>query len=611
MNPERLENIKSSIHAYLENGQVYDSIREIVESYVNENPNDPSTSSDGIIKVLKERGIFQSLLSTLSENSSTSSYQSPYKWGIKGGEQYLHLRLTGGRAFVDYLAVSQKKNDNSLYVSLSFGSQRYRSAFQPCSSDPIFDEDFLFHLDPGAFGFLPTDLIEVSTPLHIGVFCEDCIHNTSELVGENILDWRKALTSGFLGVTVELCGCNPSVPAGIIDLELEIVPKCEKRYTESEIYEKLDRQRNVITSADREFLLYTRRWWNEYQSIRPSHSKRKVKVFAATTNGRMVPVTHFISPLQGEDLTSPYDAARFVSLLPRSSQQEDSQFLEGSEGNKWLSSFVFLSQRQGHPCNHANLLCSLLLGFGLDAYCCIGTSSSGDMIMLVCSNLSSSSEVIVWNPVSGERYAVNGAHSIASVDCLYNHKAFYANIQQNSDLQSTVFDVNNEELWKPLNPLKLRLVPKFPNSPLLRSCFDTVELEKGLEFRLRAAITSHRDTIGVQTFFDTHLSYIMTQALVGYEQEKILGYSVDMSFFHRCVKGTVGPGMTFKAVPVNIANEDENIVMNMILSHNTGVEILDAVGDDVKFGIRVKVFGYPEGVRSVWIMLASAYRVRA
>lgn len=34
------------------------------------------------------------------------------------------------------------------------------------------------------------------------------------------------------------------------------------------------------------------------------------------SNGRIVPVTHFVSPLQSlEMIYSPYDAARFVSLL--------------------------------------------------------------------------------------------------------------------------------------------------------------------------------------------------------------------------------------------------------------------------------------------------------
>lgn len=610
MNPERIENIKTSIHTYLENCQVYDSIRDIVDAYLNENPNDNASSSDGIIRVLKERGIFQSLLSSLSENTLNTSFQNPYTWGIKGGEQYLHVKLTGGRAFVDFLTASPKKEEYRLYVTFHFGSQRYRSVLLPCSSDPAFSDDFLFHLNPGAFGFSSQDLIEISTPLHIGVFCEDSVHNTSELLGENILDWRKVLSSGFLGVTTELCGSNPGVPSGIIDLELELVPKSKKQYTESEIYDKLDQQRAVITSADREFLLYSRRWWSEFQSIRPGHCKRKVKIFSSTTNGRMVPVNHFISPLQGGDLVSPGEAARFVSLLPQSPQLEDPQFLERIESNKWLSSFVFLSQRQGHSSNHANLLCSLLLGFGLDAYCAIGTTSTGDTKMFVCTNISSHNEMILWDPLSGERNSINGPHSISTIDCLYNHKSFYANIQQSSELQSTIFDVNNEELWKPINPLKLRLVPKFPNSPLLSSSFETFEIEKGLEFRLRAAITSHRDTIGVQTFFDANLSYIMTQALVNYEQQKIFGSQPDFSFFQDSVKGTVGPGMTFKAVPINIANEDETIVMNMILSHNTGTQILNIVGEDVRFGIRVKVFGYPEGVRSVWIMLASVHRIR-
>jgi len=39
----------------------------------------------------------------------------------------------------------------------------------------------------------------------------------------------------------------------------------------------------------------------------------------------------------------------------------------------WHSLHTFIAQRSGDVQEHAVLLCSLLLGFGLDAYVCVGT----------------------------------------------------------------------------------------------------------------------------------------------------------------------------------------------------------------------------------------------
>lgn len=612
-NSARLNNMRASIHEYLSNGKVYDSIREIVEAYITENPQ-RAADSDGIMNILKERGVLKSLLTTItgSESSTNANHRFTTRWKLDDGEHYLHVRLNGGRAFVDNIDIKRPQNKNKMYVGIHFGYQRHRSSFTECRCDPAFDDDFLLHLDPTSFGFSPHDLIEISTPLHIGVFREDVDRNTSELIGENVIDWRKVLNSGFLGVTVELCGSNSGVPSGIIDLDLEIVPNIGRHsYTEDEIGQRLEQQRSAITAADREFLLYARRWWNEYQSFRPTHKNRKVKVFAATTNGRMVPVTHFVSPLQGEGIHSPYEAARFVSLLNATKPRNDLQVVDGSEGTLWLSPFVFLSQRQGYTSNHSNLLCSLLLGFGLDAFSCIGTNSSGNVATFVVTHAGGGwSDVVLWDAELGERYSLNSMHGFSTIDCMYNHKSFYANCQQSTSIEAVSFDIENEEWWKPINPLKLRLVPKFPNAPLLYEPLHLIELERGLEFRLRAAVTAHRDSIGVQTVFDDNLSYVLSQALILYERQKVLCREEEFSVFAQSVKGTVGPGMTFKGIPINATNEDEGNILRLVLESEAGVRILDTVGEDVKFGIRAKIFTFPEGVRSVWILLAAAYRIR-
>lgn len=59
---------------------------------------------------------------------------------------------------------------------------------------------------------------------------------------------------------------------------------------------------------------------------------------------------------------------RFVSLLPfqRRASVGDQRL------QSWNSSHAFLSAGRGDCADHVLLLCSLLLGFGLDAFVCVG-----------------------------------------------------------------------------------------------------------------------------------------------------------------------------------------------------------------------------------------------
>ncbi|KPA85222.1 hypothetical protein ABB37_01580 [Leptomonas pyrrhocoris] len=610
--PEQLKSMKSAIHTFLQDTHVYDSIRDIVDTYVSqhegesisqENPNE-------IMKIVREKGILQELVSQIQTRSVAVGGGAPTI--PSDGRFYLLVRLNGGRAFVDNVDVAPSTAlKRSVLFAAHFGSQRFRSALKPCSVDPSFDDEFLFEVDATSFGFNETNLIEVSTPFHIAVLREDSQLNVAELLGENIIDWRKVLKSGCVGLTVELCGKNAGVPAGIVDLQLELVGKKRIRYKEEDIAMRMEQQRVAVTNADREFLVYTRRWWSEYQGLRPTHKERRVKLFASTSTGRMVPVTHFLAPLQAEfGIDSPEDAARFVSLLRVTSEIADSVNPLNVETNTWLAPFIFLSQRQGHSCNHAALLCSLLLGFGIDAYCAMGTCQNGELGVFVVSrtvDARGSVMATVWNATTGERAPAHEQVTFSTVDCLFNNKSFYANCQPSNSIASVSFDYGNEELWRPLNVLKLRMVPRYPPAPLLFEVSNPLTIERALELKVRSAITAYRDAFGVVTAFDNVLSYVLSQALLLYERQQSEGRPESFVLFQESVKGTLGAGKTFKAIPINVSYLDESSVMDVVRATSVGKEILDTVAENTKFAVRVKVFCFPERVFSVWVMVAVYY----
>ncbi|CCD12385.1 unnamed protein product, partial [Trypanosoma congolense IL3000] len=560
INNARLRELHNAVHSFLQDSSVYASIRDIIDTYVTENPDGltSSTSSADVMKIIRERGLVQELLDKLRNEKRidvSRTLTSAASWKLLPGEYYLHVRLVGGKAFVDNLDIAPSVGrDCRMYVALHFGPHRYRSISQEISVDPPFADEFLIHLDHKAFGATATDLIEISTPLHVAVVRENRFLTNATLVGENIVDWRKVLKTGYLGLTVELCGENPGIPAGIIDLQLELLPNKAPRFTEEDIAGRIDLQRSGVTSADREFLLYARRWWKEFQEIRPSHRQRRVKIFASTSNGRMVPTTHFVSVIRPErGIETPFHAARFVSLFAVTSEEHLTQeVLCGSGGStggaRWTSMLAFLSQRRGDVCNHATLLCSLLLGFGLDAYCATGSDRKGKTVMFVLTRKRVGFgvfEVTLWDPASGNRYLLTDPHPFETVGCLFTHQSFYANVQQSDFIVTASFDIDNEESWKPMNPLKLRMIPKSPNPTLLWIPCDCKRIEDELQRSLMCEITSYRDTRGIVTNFDDRLSYVLSQALHAYENHRRYGTPEDLSIFEACVKGTIGEGKTF------------------------------------------------------------------
>jgi hypothetical protein len=117
--------------------------------------------------------------------------------------------------------------------------------------------------------------------------------------------------------------------------------------------------------VERKFFAYARSWWSGYLSLHASHAQRPVKLFALSEMGTQRPVSTFVQPLRaGRLLETPSHAAHFVSLISHVREHSAG----ASVADVWHTSHATLATRAGETEEHALLLCSLLLGFGLDAY---------------------------------------------------------------------------------------------------------------------------------------------------------------------------------------------------------------------------------------------------
>lgn len=224
-------------------------------------------------------------------------------------------------------------------------------------------------------------LLKLRSVFSIAVVEEDTATGARRLLSEKQLEWRFVLVHKSLTLNIELASmAPPKGPLGIMKLHMQLATKGGQRVTlnEAALDVQLDAEAKAKALAVKQFYEFSQNWYNEYRALKPDFSKRAVKIYAEHNTGAayeasaLKPVFGYVSRLSLRGIDSPEHAARFVSLLPFIRPSGDSPPL-----TTWRYPHSFLAEGRGEVQDHATLLCSLLLGFGLDAYVCIGSCTDG------------------------------------------------------------------------------------------------------------------------------------------------------------------------------------------------------------------------------------------
>ncbi|RMX50163.1 hypothetical protein pdam_00004796 [Pocillopora damicornis] len=562
---EKVHELKQIIHSHVSQMNVHSRIRDCVdESFRGEEAESAGIDEAGLLNALKERGIVDDVMNTLKfeglerdpgrskdKRRVNALEEVPARVGVDPTRRYLYLQVLGGKAFLEHL---QDPEPLPGKVTSTF---------------TLYDNDLRFLLELQKDGGKMADaatLLSISDYIHLVLIKTDPSGDTT-LIGSHFLPWRDILSAanGRLTSAVEIngVGAEAKVPMGILEIKFEIIPRLSQILTKEVISAQVNLEHSRIAERERLFLVYAKQWWKEFLQIRASHSNRLVKIFAQDECGTNRPVCSFVCPLRaGRLLDSPRQAARFVSLLG----YEHAPSVGGGRAEMWSSLHAFLCKGKGDCEDHAVLLCSLLLGFGLNAFVCVGTKGKGAAHTWVMT-ISPEGEVTFWESLTAHRYAhrpVNPDdppalkqsrpdHPYRTVGCVFNHRTFYANSQPTDSVEVCQFELQNEARWKCMSEEALRSVcgpkilpsgPVFP--PLYPSGVDSSLVSNDMEHELRSLVTDHRRDLGLNTAWD-----------------------------------------------------DESPVCE---------EIICCRGDHVRLAVRVRVFTYPEGACAVWIMFAVRYR---
>ena len=135
-----------------------------------------------------------------------------------------------------------------------------------------------------------------------------------------------------------------------------------------------------------------------------------------------------------------------------------------------------------------------------------------------------------------------------------------------------------------------------------------MELEEELKelIRKERLLEAKQDTL-----WDEDLSFILSPALVNYEQVRLsggTGGTFGNEEFAAAVKHVVPEGHTFKAFPIEFKHLSGDRMFHELKRNKTAGEVIGARGDMVRHGLRVKVIGFPEERVAAWVMLGVRYR---
>ncbi|KFG42628.1 putative centrosomal of 76 kDa protein [Toxoplasma gondii p89] len=587
---------------------------------------------------------------------------------------YLLCRFSDGHDFSEY--EDESRHSGSYFViHMSFGSQRFRSRPVEACCEPQFLETFAARL-PTEEGASYRDLLKRQLPLHLVVTKEDVISHSSwtkggiasnrattpresfsgntmyksKILSSQKVEWQRVLHCGKIHTSVKLrgVGTREALSVGKLDMEIQLLPRDETKFLGlAEVDSQLRRGEQEKQEALRQAMSIAETWWSCYKKMHPMFGYRLIKIFAKTEFGEHLPVNSFVCPLSPRveccssyGLDSPFHCARFVAAMETERRGTANVMLSGECGSDvWCSWPALFARGVGTVEDHAMLLCSLFLGFSVDAWVAIGLLAEDLPYCWVITRdqCGDPKNATFWDACTGQRLAsfdpTIGAR-FASVHCVFNHKAFYAccSIVHAADKLHYHFEGDTSMWWKmPEDVFKSPLLKLYamvgdsrvPASADPRALFALRgwwgrptrmapfcrlwTSERQIEEYVKHKVDNYRRSKrgGFDTQWDDAMSVALSIALANYETERTIGVTFGDRAFRDIIKG-LAKNYIFKACPLHFHTGDASVYFGALLSNTIGRHILDLPLGPVKcvYGLRCKILKLPEDQVSVWIVLA-------
>uniref|UniRef100_A0A8C6MR91 Coiled-coil and C2 domain containing 2B n=1 Tax=Mus spicilegus TaxID=10103 RepID=A0A8C6MR91_MUSSI len=286
--------------------------------------------------------------------------------------------------------------------------------------------------------------------------------------------------------------------------------------------------------------------------------------------------------------------ARFVSLIPFAAETLD----ENDGSDIWMTSECCISLAIGNKEEHAILLCNFFLYFGKKALVILGTSILEGHVAYVLTQ--ETDECLLWNPSTGQCHKqFDPFCPLQSVDCLFNDKNVWFNIQQNNTPMAVQFDYSKESFWKQLLPKNFQGTKAQSVQPEEIVYSDTnksmvEDLKSRIERALKCKMMEWRPKH--PTRWNRQCTSVLRQILPKLEFYPGSFASFEDSDLERLLQFYWVTGF-----PIQMPYTDVQAVIDAV--YQTGLHASEF--PQTEFALAVYIHPYPNNILSVWVYLAS------
>eukprot|EP01063_Lacrimia_lanifica_P014244 TRINITY_DN20878_c0_g1_i1.p1 TRINITY_DN20878_c0_g1~~TRINITY_DN20878_c0_g1_i1.p1 ORF type:complete len:624 (+),score=167.66 TRINITY_DN20878_c0_g1_i1:77-1873(+) len=552
----------------------------------------------------------------------------PGSYAERPSEGYLAIHVTGCTSLLE-------PPGSRLVCSIAFNGRRYESELARSDGTAVkFDAQFVYPLPAAAAAKAGRDGDASTTrvlatpgglpPEAHAVLVRVDSYGLRTVVGEGDVEWRGALARQKVTAQTELrCAAFPLAVGGL-ESTCEYVPV---HGAGGLLSEEGGREMMQAVAHDVErrhaaaHLLANRvKEWR-----RGVPTGRNVAV-DALHNSRLHLVTAFVAPLSSQDVfDTPYHAAHFATLLRMRDDPATDDVTGAVLADEWTSFHSVFAAGACRLNERAALLCSLLLGFGLDAWVACGADPHGAFTYWVLTKEGDGiapEDVLFWDPLSGRRERWGGEGDSISRDhtpfahgeihSVFNHTGIYVNLQEvGGSAPPWSFAFEAPERWRAFDTegvvtasqAELALAPPSPH-PSVEA------LEAAFEQEVVLGVLEYRSGIGLAGLVTAagDLYPILGQALWQYATEQLTGRptGADGLFLAACQQ-FVPPRHSLKAFPTHFAHTHASYVLAHLLQCTATKDLLETRQHNTTITVRARITRYPEGLVSVWLILAAVH----
>ncbi|KAF3827789.1 hypothetical protein GH733_001024 [Mirounga leonina] len=267
--------------------------------------------------------------------------------------------------------------------------------------------------------------------------------------------------------------------------------------------------------------------------------------------------------------------------------------------HRFLIKLRCISLAIGNKEEHAILLCNFFLYFGKKALVLLGTSMLEGQVAYVLTQ--ETDEYLLWNPLTGQCHKqFDPFCPLQSVDCLFDDRNVWFNIQENNTPMAVHFDYSKESFWKQLLPKNFQGTKAHTIQPEEIIYCETSksmieDLKNRIERTLKCKMMEWRPK--QPTRWNRQCTYILRKILPKLE----LGTgsfvsSEEESEFERLLQFYWVTGF-----PIQMPYTDVPSIIDAV--YQTGIHSSEF--PQTEFALAVYIHPYPNNVLSVWVYLAS------